>query len=191
MKFIDYYAVLEISKSSTQKDVQKAFWRQAKKFHPDLNKDIDVTDKMQLLNEAYLILKDPEARQRYDIEYDTFFRLKEHESIIVREYEDYSFSDKTLEKWISNAKKQSVGLAKQTLKEIKKLSVEAVKASGKEIGRLAVNYLVIGFIMILIILLACNQNNKFEELVTYAIRTILGIGFILFFIWLATTESKK
>lgn len=191
MKFIDYYAVLEISKSSSPKELQKAFWRQAKKFHPDLNKDIDVTDKMQLLNEAYLILKDPQARQRYDIEYDKFFSFKEYESTITSEYEDYSFSDKSLETWMSNAKKQSVELAKQTFKEIMRLSVQAAKAAGKETGRLTVYYLVIGFIMILIALLVGNNTNVFGELINYAMRTVLGISIILFFIWLATTGSKK
>ena len=73
--FVDYYKILEIEKSSTQQEIKVAFRKQAIKWHPDKNPGIDVNEKMQLINEAYLILKDEEARNHYDIEYIKFYNF--------------------------------------------------------------------------------------------------------------------
>lgn len=40
--------------------------------HPDVNPSPDATQVMQDIGEAYLILKDDEARQKYDAEYTRF-----------------------------------------------------------------------------------------------------------------------
>lgn len=107
MNFVDYYKVLGISKSASAIEIKTAFREQAKKWHPDVNIGIDVTEKMQLLNEAYLILKDSEARILYDIEYDKYmnYRDKKESQSIYSDVEEknYQFSNETLERWISNA----------------------------------------------------------------------------------------
>ena len=195
MKFIDYYEVLEISKSATSEEIKRAFWKQAKKWHPDLNIGIDVTQKMQLLNEVYLILKDIEARARYDEEYDKFYNYQSNRDKSNSHNdvgnEDYQFSDKTLERWIRNAQKQAVELAKQTLKEILALSIDATKAAGKEMGSMLLNYLIVGLIIVMVIFIADNQTANFREMIFYIFRIIIGITVILFFIRIATTEDKK
>ena len=61
--FIDYYEVLEIKSTASIEEVKAAFKMQALKWHPDRNLGVDTTLRMQLINEAYLILKDVEARQ--------------------------------------------------------------------------------------------------------------------------------
>ncbi len=154
MNFVDYYKVLGISKSTSAIEIKTAFREQAKKWHPDVNIGIDVTEKMQLLNEAYLILKDSEARILYDIEYDKYMDyryIKENQSIYSDvEEKNYQFSNETLERWISNARKQAVELAKQTLKEISSLSVDATKAAGKEMGSMLLYYFIFGVIILII-----------------------------------------
>jgi curved DNA-binding protein len=66
VKYVDYYSKLEIDKNATQKDIQAAYRRLARKYHPDVNKEKDAEDKFKLINEAYEVLKDPEKRQKYD-----------------------------------------------------------------------------------------------------------------------------
>ena len=66
MDFKDYYATLGVKKDASQEDVQKAYRKLARKFHPDVNKDPGAEAKFKDIGEAYEVLKDPEKRQRYD-----------------------------------------------------------------------------------------------------------------------------
>ena len=74
--FVDYYAILEIEASASAEEVKSAFKKQALKWHPDRNSNIDTTKRMQQINEAYLILKDSEARTRYDVEYNIYLKFQ-------------------------------------------------------------------------------------------------------------------
>lgn len=164
--FTDYYIVLDIEKNSNQREIKAAFRKQAIKYHPDKNPNIDVNEKMQLINEAYLILKDEEARSHYDIEYAKFYKFydsrKEEKPETEFEnddkqnvYEEYIFSDETLKKWMQNAKNQAFELAKQTIQEMGELSVIATKEAGSKMIETFVYYAISGFV-ILIIFKACN-----------------------------------
>ncbi len=62
----DLYAILGVSKSATQAEIQAAYKKKARELHPDVNKSPDAEDKFKSLAAAYAILKDPEQRQRYD-----------------------------------------------------------------------------------------------------------------------------
>jgi curved DNA-binding protein CbpA len=70
--FKDYYAVLVISQSATLAEIKSAYRTQAMRWHPDINRGMDTTEKMKEINEAKLILTDEEARVRYDREYLRF-----------------------------------------------------------------------------------------------------------------------
>lgn len=72
MTFKDYYQILGIQVSASQEEIKKAYHRESRKWHPDVNPGVDVTEKMQDINEAYAILKDEEKRKRYDAEYRRF-----------------------------------------------------------------------------------------------------------------------
>lgn len=67
MAFIDYYKILGVDKSISQKDVKRAYLKRAKQFHPDLHPDDPKAKaKFQALTEAYDVIGDPEKRAKYD-----------------------------------------------------------------------------------------------------------------------------
>ena len=63
----DYYEVLGGAKNAGEEDLKKAYRKQAKKYHPDLNPgDKEAEAKFKEVNEAYEVLSDKEKRARYD-----------------------------------------------------------------------------------------------------------------------------
>nr|CAB3238698.1 dnaJ homolog subfamily A member 3, mitochondrial [Phallusia mammillata] len=64
----DFYKILGVSKNATQKEIKKAYYQLAKKFHPDTNKgDKNASKKFAEVAEAYDVLGDDSKRQQYDI----------------------------------------------------------------------------------------------------------------------------
>ena len=67
MEFIDYYKVLGVSNSATEKEIKNAYRKLARKYHPDLNpNDAEAERKFKQVNEANEVLSDPEKRKQYD-----------------------------------------------------------------------------------------------------------------------------
>ncbi|KAM8878649.1 dnaJ homolog subfamily A member 3, mitochondrial-like [Spinachia spinachia] len=63
----DFYDVLGVSRSASQKDIKKAYYQLAKKYHPDTNPDeADAKEKFAKLAEAYEVLSDEVKRTQYD-----------------------------------------------------------------------------------------------------------------------------
>ncbi|KXJ68621.1 hypothetical protein RP20_CCG002446 [Aedes albopictus] len=63
----DYYSVLGVAKNSSAKEIKKAYYQLAKKYHPDTNKgDPDSSRKFQEVSEAYEVLSDDTKRREYD-----------------------------------------------------------------------------------------------------------------------------
>jgi curved DNA-binding protein len=80
MAFIDYYKILGIDKSATEKDIKAAYRKLARKFHPDLNpNDAEANKKFQQINEANEVLSDPEKRKKYDKYGENWQHGEEHE----------------------------------------------------------------------------------------------------------------
>lgn len=63
----DPYSVLGVARDAKDEDIQKAFRKQAKKYHPDLNPgDKKAEDRFKELNAAYDIVGDSAKRARFD-----------------------------------------------------------------------------------------------------------------------------
>ncbi len=66
----DYYKILEISRTATAEEIQKAYRRLARKYHPDLHEDEKEKEKakqkFQQVQAAYDVLSEPEKREMYD-----------------------------------------------------------------------------------------------------------------------------
>lgn len=69
MEFIDYYALLGVSKTASDKEIKNAYRKLAKQYHPDLYKGPDkktVDEKFKRINEAHEVLSDKAKRAEYD-----------------------------------------------------------------------------------------------------------------------------
>lgn len=63
----DYYKILGVQKTASEKEIKQAFRKLAKKYHPDANpNDPGAEAKFKEINEAYEVLSDEEKRKQYD-----------------------------------------------------------------------------------------------------------------------------
>ena len=63
----DFYNVLGLNKTATDKEIKAAFRKLARKYHPDVNPgNKSAEEKFKEINQAYEVLSDPNKRQKYD-----------------------------------------------------------------------------------------------------------------------------
>jgi DnaJ-class molecular chaperone len=168
--FIDYYEILDIDVSSTQAEVKSAFKKQALKWHPDKNPGVNTNDRMRLIIEAHLILKDPEARKRYDAEYlkHQAFKQSQKEEANKRSEEEtfntkkktepkkeYTVTDDILNRWMENAAKQASEYLAQTLEDFKGIASVGAKTFVNELATRLIGGVVI-IIFLSLIAKGCN-----------------------------------
>jgi len=177
--FKDYYSILGVDENSSQDVIKSAFKKQALKWHPDRNSGTDTTKRMQELNEAYLILKDIDARKRYNIEYQIFKQYKQKEAQREEkndhyqyseqkqssqnektyDYSDYKVNDDVLNKWMENAKRQAVDLAKQTIEDLTGMIAVGTKTAIKETGSYLVFYIIASAVLFLLFAISKSCHN--------------------------------
>ncbi|HEY3058043.1 MAG TPA: J domain-containing protein [Chloroflexota bacterium] len=63
----DYYTVLGVSRTATEKEIKSAYRKLARKHHPDVNPgDKSSEEQFKEIGEAYAVLSDSEKRKKYD-----------------------------------------------------------------------------------------------------------------------------
>lgn len=62
----DYYEVLGVSRNASAEEIQQAYRKLARRYHPDVNSAPESEDRFKEINEAYNVLSDPDTRKRYD-----------------------------------------------------------------------------------------------------------------------------
>jgi len=62
----DYYEVLGVARDASEGDLQRAYRKLARKFHPDISEAPDAEERFKELGTAYEVLKHPDHRKLYD-----------------------------------------------------------------------------------------------------------------------------
>ena len=63
----DYYSLLGVSKTASEKEIKSAYRKLARKHHPDVNPgDKAAEEKFKDVSEAYEVLSDADKRKKYD-----------------------------------------------------------------------------------------------------------------------------
>ncbi len=60
-----YYDILGIPAGASLRDIKRAYYKLARKYHPDVNPENDAKEKFITINEAYEILKNPDLRHSF------------------------------------------------------------------------------------------------------------------------------
>lgn len=69
---MNYYEVLDVSRTATQKDIRRAYLELAQIYHPDRLRNMRpnvrkrAEDKMKMINKSYTVLRNPVERASYD-----------------------------------------------------------------------------------------------------------------------------
>jgi curved DNA-binding protein len=73
----DFYEDLGVPRTASQEQIQRAYRKLARRFHPDVNKSPEAEDRFKDISEAYSVLSDPDQRKRYDAFGADFRRVPE------------------------------------------------------------------------------------------------------------------
>ncbi len=88
----NYWSLLGVSPECEASELKSAFRKEARKWHPDLNKnDVNAEERFKLINQAYAILSDPKKRiewekknrERKDIFDNRFPTYEEYVDIVL------------------------------------------------------------------------------------------------------------
>lgn len=67
MEYKDYYKILGVPRSASEKEIKRAYRRLARQYHPDRNPgDKNAEERFKEINEAQEVLSDVDKRQKYD-----------------------------------------------------------------------------------------------------------------------------
>src|SRR5208282_504041 len=88
----DFYDVLGVAKSASDRDIKEAYRRLAFEHHPDRNRSPEAEQRFKEVSEAFSVLSDPEKRALYDAlgpdKYDDpreVFRYQQEREVAMRE----------------------------------------------------------------------------------------------------------
>src|SRR5260221_3666916 len=62
----DFYEILGVPRTATQDEIQQAYRKLARTYHPDVNSDPGAEDRFKNIAAAYAVLSDRQPRRRYD-----------------------------------------------------------------------------------------------------------------------------
>jgi len=152
MPLVNYYSVLSVSLDATAEQIKDAYRSLARKTHPDRNASEEATSQMQSLNEAYMILREPEKKQAYDEEYRAYQKWTESQG--ASSDSEYVVHDETLNEWINEAVEKARTIGVQILDDTKEL----LGVAGNELWKNVVIYGVLMFFFYLLVVSVARCN---------------------------------
>lgn len=182
---INYYELLGVKKNATETEIKTAYRNQAKKWHPDINKDKEASNMTKQLNEAKQILLDKEKRKEYDRYLEKLINAKYEnlkETKTNKDTKNYNtktssyYQEKTYTKWeyfVTYLKYYQTSVLRKVLAIILVL-IETIFCSILQIT----NYL-------LVLVLVYGSS-----LLTYIISIVIGI-YIMIIIFFLITKSPS
>jgi len=91
VEYKDYYKTLGVAKDASAPDIQRAYRKLARQFHPDVNKDPGAEGRFKDIGEAYEVLKDEEKRSKYD-QYGAAWQRVQSEGAPPPGWENFRFN---------------------------------------------------------------------------------------------------
>ena len=92
----NYWSLLGVSPECDSTELKAAFRKEARKWHPDLNKnDVNAEERFKLINEAYAVLSDPSKRKEWEKKNNKSRDIFENRFPTYEEYLDVVLGIKT------------------------------------------------------------------------------------------------
>ena len=92
----NYWSLLGVSPECDSDELKSAFRKEARKWHPDLNKnDANAEERFKLINEAYAILSDPKKRREWEKQKNKYNDIFDNRFPTYEEYIDLVLGIKT------------------------------------------------------------------------------------------------
>ena len=92
----NYWSLLGVSPGCDSTELKLAFRKEARKWHPDLNKnDVNAEERFKLINEAYAVLSDPSKRKEWEKKNNKSRDIFENRFPTYEEYLDVVLGIKT------------------------------------------------------------------------------------------------
>jgi curved DNA-binding protein len=66
MSYKDYNSILGVDRGASAEEIQRAYRKLARKYHPDVNTEAGAEERFKELGETYAVLKDKKKRALYD-----------------------------------------------------------------------------------------------------------------------------
>jgi len=127
--FRNFYQILGVERTAKRIDIKKAYRKLALQWHPDKNKSLQAQSRFIEINQAYLILADEDAKQKYDDEYDRCFSKNQPD---VGTGDENLFKDENLNEWSQNARRQAETYAGKSFEDFAKMMQLMVNEVGNQ-----------------------------------------------------------